>query len=557
MKWRQKQMKRWVHIGAAALLLSSFLAGCGDNDDNTSSGQPSTAATDSQNDVAGSAVQTTAGWGAVDEQSSTVYYELFVRSFADSNGDGIGDLNGVTAKLDYLESLGVGGIWLMPITESPSYHGYDVTNYKKVEPDYGTLDDLKRLVDEAHKRGIKVIMDLVVNHTSSEHPWFKEALANPASPYRSWYHFATADEKVQTDSAAGADSAWHGSGDNRYLSIFWGGMPDLNFDNQEVRDAMIDAGQFWLDQGVDGFRLDAAKHIYGDYASTIHSKDVQELNQAWWQEFRAGLIQKKPDVYLVGEVWDSTSVIAPLLNHALDSGFNFDLAAKLLSGADREQDPDAAFGLARAYGAYEQASNGAFVDAPFLSNHDQTRVMTALNGNEEHARMAAAMLLTMPGNPFIYYGEELGLTGSKPDERLREPMPWTASLNGVDQTRWMEPMFAKGGDVSVEREEADSGSILQWYKTLIQWRNDENALNNGGMDFFKLGDEKGLSAYIRMTADERVLVVHNLTNKPLQAVISNQTVYGAFTTIAHATDAAATLEAHTLNMPPYSTVIVK
>ncbi|MBD3918122.1 DUF3459 domain-containing protein [Paenibacillus sp. PR3] len=556
MKLQKKHAKRWIHTGAAALLLSSFLAGCGDSSDNTASEQPSPA-TDKQQEAVGTAKNTTAGWGAVDEQPSTVYYELFVRSFADSNDDGIGDLNGVTAKLDYLASLGVGGIWLMPITESPSYHGYDTTDYKKVEPDYGTLDDLKRLVDEAHKRGIKVIMDLVVNHTSSEHPWFKEALTNPSSPYRSWYHFAAADEKVQTDSAAGADSAWHGSGDNRYLSIFWGGMPDLNFDNPKVREAMIDAGQFWLDQGIDGFRLDAAKHIYGDYASTIHTKEVQDLNQAWWQEFRAGLIQKKPDVYLVGEVWDSTSVIAPLLNHALDSGFNFDLAAKLLSGADREQDSDIAFSLSRAYGAYEHASAGAFVDAPFLSNHDQTRVMTALNGNVEHARMAAAMLLTMPGNPFIYYGEELGLTGSKPDERLREPMPWTASLNDSDDTRWIEPMFAKGGDVSVEREEADSGSLLQWYKTLIQWRNEEKALHDGGIDSFKLGDEKGLSAYIRMTVDERVLVVHNLSSKPLQAVISDQTAYGAFSTIVHTTDSSAALEKHSLSLPPYSTVIIK
>lgn len=559
---KHQKMKRWIHTGTAAFMLSSFLIGCGDGSTDTTSDQTAKSSVENQqNEIETASDSTTkaksVGWGAVDEQPSTVYYELFVRSFSDSNGDGIGDLNGVTAKLDYLASLGVGGIWLMPITESPSYHGYDTTDYKKVEPDYGTLDDLKRLVDEAHKRGIKVIMDLVVNHTSSEHPWFKEALASASSPYRDWYHFAAADEKVQTDSAAGADSAWHGSGDNRYLSIFWDGMPDLNFDNPQVREAMIDAGDFWLDQGVDGFRLDAAKHIYGDYASTIHTKEVQGLNQGWWQQFRAGLVQKKPDVYLVGEVWDSTAVIAPLLNKALDSGFNFDLAAKLLSGADRETDPDVAFGLKRAYEAYRQASDGTFVDAPFLSNHDQQRVMTALNGNLNHARMAAAMLLTLPGNPFIYYGEELGLTGSKPDERIREPMPWTASLEGAGHTSWIQPMFAKGGDVSVEKEEADSGSLLQWYKELIQWREEEKSLRDGGIDEFKLGDEKGLSAYIRMTGDERVLVVHNLTGMQLQATISDDTAYGAFTSIAHSTDSSATLKQHTLALPPYSTVIVK
>ncbi|RIX60432.1 DUF3459 domain-containing protein [Paenibacillus nanensis] len=495
----------------------------------------------------------------VDEQPSRVFYEIFVRSFYDTNGDGIGDLNGVTEKLDYLKELGVGGIWLMPINASPSYHGYDVTDYYAVNPEYGTLEDLKRLLDEAHKRDIQVIMDLVVNHTSNEHPWFKDALADPNSPYRNWYHIASAEDKLQTDGAVDGNP-WHSYGHLRYLGVFWSGMPDLNFDEPAVRAEMIKIGQFWLEQGLDGFRLDAAKHIFGDFKSTISTPDVQAANKAWWQDFRKGMDEVNPDAYLIGEVWDSLAIIAPYFDQALNSAFHFDLAGKLIDAAKSETDPDLAFSLGRAYGVYEKSSGGSFVDAPFLSNHDQNRVMSELGGNADHAKMAAALLFTLPGTPYLYYGEEIGMQGMKPDEYIREPMLWYSdSAGGEGQTEWMASRYNKdAGAVSVDAQSGQAGSLLEHYRTLIGWRNEEPALRDGGIGEFKLEPKNSkLSAYVRVTKSERVLVVHNLSGEAQTTELAASELYGAFQTLAHSTSEEAALDGTTLTLPPYSTVILK
>lgn len=494
----------------------------------------------------------------VDEQPGGVYYEIFVRSFYDTDGDGIGDLKGVTAKLDYLKELGITGIWLMPINASPSYHGYDTTDYYAINPEYGTLGDLKRLLEEAHNRGINVIMDLVVNHTSKEHPWFKEALENEDSPYRSWYTFAKPEEQTRADGAVGGDP-WHRYGSLNYLGVFWEGMPDLNFDEPKVREEMIKIGQYWLEQGLDGFRLDAAKHIYGDFASTATTPEIQAKNKAWWQEFRAGMTQAKPDAYLIGEVWDSLTVIAPYFDQALDSAFHFDLAGRLLSAAGSEQDADLAFSLGRAYGVYEKSSGGNFVDAPFLSNHDQNRVMTALNGNIDHAKMAAAMLLTLPGTPYLYYGEELGMKGAKPDEHIREPMLWYSSAGGKGQTIWEKARYNTGVDqVSVEAQLPDEASLLNHYRKLIRWRNEQPALRDGSIAEFKLQPANSkLSVYIRATASERVLVMHNLSGKEQTADLQPSTLFGTFQKLVFMTSDDAKWNGSQITLPPYSTIIMK
>lgn len=497
----------------------------------------------------------------VDEQPGTVYYEIFVRSFYDADGDGIGDLKGVTAKLDYLKELGIGGIWLMPINASPSYHGYDTTDYYAINPEYGTLDDLKELLREAHERDIKVIMDLVVNHTSSEHPWFVDALANPESPYRSWFHIVNADEKVQMDGAAGSGSPpWHVSSDSKYLGIFWGGMPDLNFDEPAVREEMIRIGQYWLEQGLDGFRLDAAKHIYGDYTSTIYTPEVIAANQTWWKEFRDGLSEVKPDAYLIGEVWDSVSVIAPFLDHSFNSAFHFDLVDRIIGAVENERDADFAFSLGRSHSVFNQSSGGAFIDAPFLSNHDDNRVMTVLGGNISHAKMAAAILLTLPGNPFIYYGEEIGMKGAKPDEYIREPMIWYADPSGGEgQPTWERSRHnAEAGAVSVEAQLQDEQSLLSHYRKLIAWRNEELALRDGAIAEYTLAEGNSkLSLYVRAMTNERVLVVHNLSSEPQSAELQSSDVYGSFDELLYATSDEAKLDGGSLSMPAYSTVILK
>lgn len=551
--------KRLGYAGALLLcsLILALLAACssaGGNKVETPTAAPSTDVAEPDGGGAAAAASY-----MVDEQPGAVYYEIFVRSFYDTNGDGIGDLNGVTAKLDYLKELGISGIWLMPINASPSYHGYDTTDYYAINPEYGTLEDLKNLLQEAHKRDIKVIMDLVVNHTSKEHPWFKEALKDENSPYRSWYTFAKPDEKVRADGAVGGDP-WHSYGSLKYLGVFWEGMPDLNFDEPKVREEMIKIGQYWLEQGLDGFRLDAAKHIYGDFASTASTPEIQAKNKAWWQEFRAGMNKVKPDAYLIGEVWDSLTVIAPYFDHALDSAFHFDLAGRLLSAADSERDADLAYSLGRAYGVYEKSSDGTFVDAPFLSNHDQNRVMTVLNGNINHAKMAAAMLLTLPGTPYLYYGEELGMKGAKPDEYIREPMPWySASSGGEGQTTWEKSRFNElAGATSVEEQTADEQSLLNHYRELIKWRNEEPALRDGGIAEFKLEPaNQKLSVYVRVIASERVLVLHNLSGELQTTDLQPSETFGTLKELAHANNPDAKLENGKLTLPAYSTVIIK
>ncbi|TFE30874.1 DUF3459 domain-containing protein [Cohnella luojiensis] len=489
---------------------------------------------------------------------TNAYYEIFVRSFADSNGDGIGDLNGVTDKLDYLDNLGVDGIWLMPIQPSPSYHGYDVTDYYGINSDYGTLEDFKRLLEEARKRDIAIIMDLVVNHTSVEHPWFKDSAKGSGSKYRDWYTWSSERENGASPSDGATGSVpWHSRGGDEYLGVFWEGMPDLNFDNAEVRKELIAIGQYWLKQGVDGFRLDAAKHIYGDFGSTINSPAIKAKNKAWWQEFRKGLNEVKPDAYLVGEVWESAAIIAPYLDNALDSAFNFDLAGKLLGTAESENAQDIGFTLSRVYEFFSKSSGGKFVDAPFLSNHDQTRVMTALNGNEDHARMAAAMLLTLPGKAFIYYGEELGMTGTKPDERIREPFPWAIKPGSPNETTW-EPARNRGdGTVSVEAEDEIPHSLLNHYRKLISWRAAEPALRGGKIASYETGNS-AIVSYVRAAEDQQLLVLHNLSGQsqtvPLQTGKAQLT---AFSKLALATNEGVKLAEQALEVPPYTTVVLK
>ncbi|NGZ77322.1 alpha-amylase [Saccharibacillus sp. VR-M41] len=479
-----------------------------------------------------------------DEQPGAVYYEVFVRSFYDSDGDGIGDLNGLTEKLDYLndgdpattDDLGVEGIWLMPILESPSYHGYDVTDYDRVNPDYGTEADLQKLLDEAHKRGIKVIMDLVVNHTGSGHPWFRDSASGKEAEHRDWYVWAEDEGRRPVgQSAAGSGSPWHEMNGSHYMGTFWDGMPDLNFDNPAVREEMIRIGRHWLDLGLDGFRLDAAKHIYED-TTEDRGPETTKKNVKWWQQFRAAMEESNPDVYLVGEIWEnSPAAVAPYLDKAFDSGFNFGLAEGVLSAAKSERAGSAFSRLPDYYKLFGEASGGQFVDAGFLTNHDQDRVMTQLGGDGNHMKTAAAMLLTLPGNPFIYYGEEIGMLGAKPDERIREPMLWAEPGRDRGQTTW-EPLIAnaaggasaadEGGSehaANVAAQTAKPDSLLSRYRTLIRWRSEIPALRRGGLEAYDPGDDRA-AGWIRAVQGERVLVLHNLSGEPLELKIGEASV---------------------------------
>jgi len=259
---------------------------------------------------------------------NAVTYEIFIQSFYDSDGDSIGDFTGMTQKLNYLQNLGVKGVWLMPMMPSPSYHKYDVTDYRSTHPDYGTLEQFKDFINEAHQRDIKVVIDFVVNHTGADHPWFLESKKGPESEFRDYYVWRKREdileeiEKKETSLDSDNITQWHAAEGNEelYYGFFWGGMPDLNYDNPAVRKEIFDAGKFWLSEvGVDGFRLDAAKHIFPD--------DRPEDNHNFWIEFRSEMEKVKPDVYLVGEVWSDAQTVAPYLK-GLPAAFNFDFGLK-------------------------------------------------------------------------------------------------------------------------------------------------------------------------------------------------------------------------------------
>ncbi|XEC94643.1 alpha-amylase family glycosyl hydrolase [Paenibacillus tarimensis] len=492
---------------------------------------------------------------------SNVFYEVFVRAFADSDGDGIGDLNGLISKLDYLNDgdpetasdLGVSGIWLMPVNPSPSYHGYDVTDYYAINPEYGTLEDFRRLTEEAHKRGIQVIIDLVINHTSAQHPWFIDAAANPSGDYRDWFIWKNGD--APNTSATGGQ-AWHLRGGDAYLGVFWGGMPDLNFDNARVRDEMIRVGKFWLEQGVDGFRLDAAKHIFEDLEGDDKKPELAALNLDWWKAFREGLQSVKPDVYLVGEVWDdSASRVAPYFT-VFDSAFNFAAGQLMMSAAARETNSNLAFSLERMLGAYERLSGGKVVDAPFLTNHDQNRVMSGLRGDVGAAKMAAAMLLTLPGRPFIYYGEEIGLQGVKPDEELREPMKWVGEgAESPVQTSWRIPRH-QADTPSVAEQDSDPDSLLNHYRKLIRWRSSLKVLVDGAIVPADMEPSR-LMAYERRDDSERVLVVHNLGAAEAAVPLKPLNDGSSVTKVLLATREGYALEDGQLTVPGHTTLVLE
>ena len=444
-----------------------------------------------------------AGWW-----DNAVCYEVFVRSFYDSNGDGNGDLNGLIQKLDYINDgnpdsktdLGANCIWLMPVMEATSYHGYDVTDYYTIEKDYGSNDDFKRLIAEAHKRGIKVILDLVLNHTSVEHPWFKAAAADVNSPYRDWYLWSKDKPNYKTP---WGDEAWHQSSvrNEYYYGIFWKGMPDLNYRNPAVTAEADKISAFWLkDMGADGFRLDAIKHLIED--GRVQENTLE--THAWLRQYRTFLEQTKPDVFTVGEIFGANvQTLTPYYPDQLDSYFYFDIGDKIATAAN--------YGLALQYTtAIENASKLPFQRyAPFLTNHDQNRIMSALGSDVAKAKIAATALLTLPGLPFIYYGEEIGMIGQKPDEKIRTPMQWSGDANGgfTSGKPW-EPLQTNVAAANVAAESADPASLLNLYRKLIHLQTAQPALATGDLIPVKSSDG-GVAAFIRRNNDEAVLVVLN------------------------------------------------
>jgi glycosidase len=435
--------------------------------------------------------------------SNGVCYEVFVRSFFDSNGDGIGDLPGLTSRLDYIKGLGANCIWLMPVMQSPSYHGYDTTDFYNVNKDYGTNDDFKKLMQEAHARGINVLIDLVINHTSDQHPWFKEA-QTPGSAKRDWYIWSVSDPGYKGPWGA---TAWWPKGANQfYYGVFDASQPDLNFRNPDVTKEIYNVTRFWLqDMGVDGFRLDAAKHLIEDGKNQINTPETKAWLRDWVKYYKS----IKPTAFTVGEVNGTSDELQGYWPDELDSYFEFGLASSMVRSVAKGSPLTflQAEDLANTSWPYQRWST-------FLTNHDQNRVMSLYQGDVTQMKLAASLLLTTPGLPFIYYGEELGAQGAKPDEEIRTPMQWDSSPTAgfTTGTPWHKLNAASLATANVAAEDKDPNSLLNYYRKLIQLRRNSPALSNGSWTALTSNNDS-VAAYIRQAPDETIMVVANFDAK--------------------------------------------
>ena len=438
-----------------------------------------------------------------------VCYEVFVRSFADADGDGIGDLRGLISRLDYINdakpgstaSLGANCIWLMPIDKAASYHGYDVIDYYHVDPHYGSDEDFRNLVEQAHRRGIHVIVDFVPNHSSSEHPFFQAALNDPASPYRSWYRWSSV-KPVQP--STWGQEVWHKSPvrDEYYYGLFWGGMPDLNYETPAVLQEMQKVAAYWLkDMHADGFRFDAIPYLVEEGNQLAHTRGTHDV----LRQFGNAIRSEAPGSFTIGEMSDgSAQILATYYPDQLDAYFAFGVAGATVESAR--------IGNAAAFNQAVREANVTFPAgrwSPFLTNHDQPRVMTVLRSDVSKARVAASAMLMLPGLPFVYYGEEIGMIGTKPDEMIRTPMQWSAESNGgfTSGTAW-ESLQPDWMTKNVVAQDHDPGSLLNHYRRLIHLRMNHTALGSGDLAVGTASDA-AVAAFIRRSAAETVIVIAN------------------------------------------------
>jgi len=499
-----------------------------------------------------------------------VVYQIYPRSYADSNGDGIGDLAGIAAHLDHLagrpDSLGVDAIWLSPFYPSPDYDfGYDVADYVGVDPRFGSLADFERLVEACHARGLKVIIDLVLNHSSSEHPWFEASRASRSGPFADWYIWRDSPGRSLTGGRrrpnnwrsffGGPGWEWDRAREQFYLHTFLPQQPDLNWRNPEVREALLGVVRTWLDRGVDGFRLDVFNTYFKDaqlrsnpwrlggrgawsWQRHIHDRDQPELRPLL-MELRA-IVDERPGRMTVGELFDDTLVDAAPLIAPRHLVFDWSLITVPWSAAAFKRaivDRDAAFGSER-------------WPANVLSNHDQPRHasrLAPLGGDatavaewDARAKVAATLLLTMRGTAFLYYGEEIALRNlSIPNaqavdpparrasflfpwwnrDQARGPMSWSAGAGGgFSSGRPWLPLAPDAARRNVAVESADRGSVLNVYRQLLGLRRASPALQAGDQELADTGAADVL-AYMRRTGESAAFVALNFASHPASVAV--------------------------------------
>ena len=534
-------MNRWNRkLGAAilAVTMAASLTACGGN-----GGEPgNVSTTGAQNGTA--ALQEQAADGSIvslaqdgralqiPDDNYRTYYELFVYSFYDSDGDGIGDLQGILEKLDYLNDgddttdtdLGINGIWLMPVMPSTTYHKYDTTDYENIDPQYGTLETFQELLSACHDRGIRVILDLAMNHSSSRHSWFLQATeylknlpegAEPDAaecPYVDYYHFS---REAESGYAQVNGTDWY------YEARFCDGMPDLNLQNEAVRREFEQIADFWLDMGVDGFRLDAVK----EYVTGSTEDNVEILS--WFADYVHG---KDPENYLVCECWTDQNTYAKYYESGVDSMFDFAFADKSGIIANVVNGKASAASYAKNLEAeqtmYAQY-NPDYMNAPFYTNHDMGRSAGYYVGENSAAqtKLGNALNLLMNGNAFLYYGEELGMKGSGKDENKRAPMYWSKDSNAEGMCKGPADMedFQMKFD-SLEEQQEDPDSIYHYVKQVLRVRNQNPAIARGTTTYLEQYSGEQCFALTRSYEDSTLLLLGNTSAEPASVDLTGLTV---------------------------------
>ncbi len=470
-----------------------------------------------------------------------VFYHIYPKSFQDSDGDGIGDIRGITGRLDYLAELGIDAVWLSPVYRSPMVDGgYDISDYCDIDPIFGSPEDFKNLLTQAHDKGIKVMMDLVMNHTSDQHPWFAESRSSPDNPKRDWYIWNAGHKAPNNWRTNFLERAWCRDSvtGQFYYHSFFKEQPDLNWRNEDMKQAFFENIRFWLDMGVDGFRLDVVNMIVKD--SLLRNNPLQVRTKAYnrnqpetydiLREFRS-LLNEYPDKASVGEIYvlppgDPTLTASFLGNgdDMLHMAFDFSLLFRTWNARKYYQT------IQSYYDALPPAGWPCFA----FSNHDMGRSLNRFGrGRHTHekAKLLAVLLLTLKGTPFIYYGDELGMINARiPRKQIRDrygkmfwplykgrdqgrtPMQWNADTGGgfTDSEPWLA-LNKNYHTVNAESEIADENSVLNTYRRLITLRKAVPALQQGKIEFTETG-QKGILSYTRTLDDQQTHVILNFNS---------------------------------------------
>ena len=506
-------------------------------------------------EIRNEAVINLASPGNGDVGNARVFYHIFVGSFSDSNGDGLGDLRGIINRFDYLNdgnpesglSLGVEGIWLSPIFTSPSYHKYDVADYYQIDPKFGTMEDLQELIQLCHERDVKLILDLVINHTASNHPWFREFTAahvagDTENEYYDYYTWST--EGLPGKAMYNITTSGH-----LYEGNFSGSMPELNYDNEVVRQKMVEVAKYYLDMGIDGFRFDAAKYVY--YGE-------ESRNVEFWDWYMAQLRAIKPDLYSVAEVWDGDGVVIPYFSST--NCFNFTMAQTngQIALAAKAGDVNAYVSYVDRYIDSIKAENPDAFPVTFIANHDTDRAAGFLPVSYGQAQVAANLSILMPGSSFVYYGEEIGMKGSRgganTDANRRLAMLWGDGDTVRDPQGADYSSEQTNGTVADQLPNGDS--LYNHYKKLIQVRKACPEIALGDFTPLVIADSY-VGGFLSTYESSSVAVFHNTSTETVQIDLSQFPELSAMNLFAAVGIHGASLDGTVLTIEGQTSVVLK